>query len=131
MEINVTDYFTNDLEPSNYSGSIMEKGENAAKITWQAAIDESESLILLKTPEQIQALKTDMVNAGMDEEEINQMSDIESNALFLQLISGDVREDNEYLEQSPIDWEGYEKDDKTIGRLGLGTDNEIYYYLGS
>lgn len=131
MEIIITAYFTNDLAPMDFSASVMEIGHNAGPDTWQAAIEESADLVLLDTPEKIQALKDYSISAGMEQEEIQAMSDIESNALFIQWISGDIREANEYLEQSPIDWAGYEADKNTCGRMFKGIDNEIYYYLGS
>ncbi len=130
MEINITAYFKNELCPMDFSASIAEIGNNAGRDTWQAAIEESEDLTLLDTPEKVEALKADMISAGMEEEEINAMTDLESNALFIQLISGDIRECSEYLEQTPIDWSGYENDENKAGRLYQGTDNEIYYYLG-
>ena len=131
MEINITAYFKNELAPKDFFASIAEIGHNAAKDTWQAAIDESADLMLLDTPKKIQALKDYSISAGMEEEEIQAGTDIETNALFLQWISGDIREASEYLEQSPIDWAGYENDENVGGRLFLGIDDQIYYYVGT
>lgn len=133
MEINVTSYFLAEIEPSDFSGSVLEKGENAGKITFNNALEESESLMLLDTDEKIEAVKQHFISMGMEEEEINACSNVEINATFLQLISGDIREGSEYLEQSPIDWVGYENDDsgQLAGNLFKGIDNEIYYYVGS
>ncbi len=131
MELNITAYSTNDLTPKDFSASRAEIGDNAGRDTWNAAMEESEDLTLLKTSEEIEALKADVISMGMEEEEIQALSNQETNALFLQVISGDIRECSEYLEQSPIDWEGYEKEENKGGRLYQGIDNEIYYYLGT
>ena len=128
MEINVTAYFNNGLMPSNYSASIMEKGQNVGSITFNAAVEESKELMLLDTPEKVLDSQKHFESMGMSEEPLT-WSDIETNATFIQLISGDIRECSEYLEQSPIDWKGYEADENNAGSLYQGIDNEIYYYL--
>ena len=129
MDVNITAYLANELESSDYSGSVMEKGENARSVTFNNALGEGEDLMLLGTPEKIEAAKKHFESMGMSEESLT-WTDQETNAVFLQ-ISGDIREDSEYFEQSPIDWEGYENDCNTIGAIGRGDDNQVYYYFGS
>lgn len=70
-----------------------------------------------------------------DREEIDAWSPDECNALFIQLISGDLREAGlDDCETDEFDWQGYEERQAagTVNsNLYRGVDNEIYYYLGT
>lgn len=131
MEININKYFENELRPSDFSASCAELGQDAGALTWAYANEESQDTVLLTTFEQFAAFIEYMESCGMDEIEL--MNGMELNALFIQLISGDIRE-SIGLDQTPIDWEGYEKDceqGRNSANIFKGTDNNIYYYLGS
>ena len=130
MDININKYFENELCASDFSASVPELGNNAGQLTWAYAKEESEDTILLTTFEQFAAFIDYMESCGLDEMEL--MNGQELNALFIQLISGDIRE-SIGLDQTPIDWEGYEKDceqGRNSANIFKGTDNNIYYYLG-
>jgi hypothetical protein len=62
-----------------------------------------------------------------EEEEIVEWDNDELNALFIQLVSGDIKE-NEHLQEG--DWEAYDADENTRGHIFKGNDGQIYYYLG-
>jgi hypothetical protein len=130
MEININQYFENELCPSDFSASIAELGNNAGQLTWGYALDEVEDVVLLTTFEQCAAFIEHMTSTGMDN--VDKMNGTELNALFIQLISGDIR-GCEGLDQSPVNWELYEQQSEhgnVYSPIFLGTDNNVYYYLG-
>ena len=109
MEIDITDFF-NESDPSEYSASIAETGlSDIGKRTWRAAKDESARAPLLSTSDEIDALRSYVKDFGAwSEEEIAAWTEIECNALFIQLISGDIRETGMFAGDS-FDWEEYER----------------------
>lgn len=133
MDVNINKYFENELCPSDFSASAMELGQNAGQLTWSYAKEESQDTVLLTTFEQFAAFIEHIDAMGFDfSEDEKPMNGQELNALFIQLISGDIRE-SIGLDQTPIDWEGYEKDCEqgmNSANIFKGTDNNIYYYLG-
>ena len=108
MEIDITDFF-NGAEPSDFFASRMEKGDNAGAETWAAAKKEGETSPLLKTPDEIDALRSYVKDFGAwSDEEISAWDAVECNALFIQLVSGDIRETGMFAGES-FDWEEYER----------------------
>jgi hypothetical protein len=133
MEINITSFFEN-ADPFEFSASICERGKNAGPETWANAKEEGARSPLLTTPEQIQALRDHIKGFGAwDEEEIAAWTDVECNALFIQLISGNMRESGLDVDPDEVDWDEYEKganEGKYSGNIYRGTGGQIYYYLG-
>lgn len=127
MEININAYFSNDVE-SHHISRLAYHGGNA----WADATNQADSMDprILSTDEQRQALKDHLKSMGMDDD-VQGMSGQECEAAFLQLISGDINE-NEHLsdELQDWDWVAYEADEDTAGRMFKGIDDNIYYYLG-
>lgn len=107
LEINVTELLPN-FDPSTYSASNAELGEDAARITWENSLKLQTNL--LKTPEQIEAFKEHLTGFGAWDD-IQSWSKQQLEALLVQLIAGDIREEND-------------------SRLFLGTDGQVYYYIG-
>ena len=131
MEIDITRLFHSDAyAPVNYSASVAEIGQDAGRITWKAACDGASSYgPMLVTPEQLDAFRSHVEDFGAwSEEEIAAWSDNECNALFLQLVSGDIREAD--LDTDNPDWPAYYANDSVAGNMGEGDDGRIYYYLG-
>lgn len=92
MELNITQ-FVNTQHPSDYSASVAELGWNAGQLTWNAA-KECE-VTLLHTDDEIQETKDFFESFGAwDAEEMSARTNNEVNALLIQFISGDMR-DNE------------------------------------
>jgi hypothetical protein len=90
---------------------------------------------LLTTPEQIEALREYVKGFGAwDAEEIAAWDDSECNALFVQLISGDMREAGmDDVDPEDFDWEEYERqasEGHISSRIWRGNDDQIYFYLG-
>ena len=130
MEIDITD-FVNDEDPSQFSASQAELGANAGKITWRNAMDHTPPM--LTTPEHFDALRDwARDSGGWDEEERAAWTDQECNALFVQIISGDLRE-MPTDDDGEIDWEEAEKL-ANAGRIHgciYRSADRVFYYLGS
>lgn len=132
MEIDITSLLEMDCFPLSHS--VAEGGENAGRDTWNASKEQAEETPLLKTPEELQAMR-DFAHSsgGWTREEIAEWSDQEINALFLQWIAGDVRElGTDSL--SEIDWEQAEEmqsNGQAASNLFRADDGRIFFYLGS
>jgi len=132
MEINITRFF-NEAEPFEFSASIAERGDNAGNETWNNAKNEAARLPLLNGENELAAMRQwAKASGGWNDDEIAAWSDTELNALFIQLISGDIREAESG--NGEIDWEQYEQEQESgnvSGCLYRGIDGQIYYSLGN
>ena len=131
MELNVTHFFET-AAPMDYSASVAEIGQDAARSTWQAACDDSGDYPMLDSEEKREEFRRYVKGFGAwSEDEIRAWSDSELNALLVQMIAGDLREGS--LDCEDPDWEQYRKDSESgriSGRLLKGTDGQVYYYIG-
>jgi hypothetical protein len=132
MQINITRFF-NEAPVFDFSHSQMEGGPNAGPETWNNAKDAAAESPLLTTPEQLDALREYVKGFGAwDDEEIAAWSDNEVNALFIQLLSGDMREaglDNEPDEDAWKEYESRAEAGQCQSNIYKGDDGEIYYSL--
>lgn len=92
-EINVTRLIeTQDYSMRDFSASQMELGQDAGKITWEAAKEASEDYKFV-TPENRQEFIDYFREFGAwTVEDMEQWSLEEVNALFIQMVAGDYRE---------------------------------------
>lgn len=132
MDIDITEFY-NSIEPSRYSASAMELGDNAGRITWSNACNDSSEFNLLADEDKRDAFRRFVrSNGGWNEQEISAWSDVELNALFIQWISGDIRE---CLEWDVADiWANYEEmseSGRVSNNLFRGDDGRIYFSLYS
>ena len=131
MEIDITTFFK-DAAPMDYSASVAEIGNNAGRATWQAACDDSEDFMLLDSDEKREEFRRYVKTFGAwSEDEIAAWSNIELNALLIQMISGDIREAD--LDTDDPDWDKYQEDSEAgriSGRIFKADDSKIYYYIG-
>lgn len=131
MELNISAFFRT-AAPMDYSASVAEIGNDAARSTWQAACDDSEDYPMLDTEEKREEFRRHVNGFGAwSEEEIRSWTDSELNALLIQMIAGDIREGS--LDTENPDWDQYQKDSEAgriSGHLFKGIDGEIYYYIG-
>lgn len=110
MQIDISALLEEDL--FQFSHSAAEGGENAGRNTWNAALRDASTRRppLLSTEEQLEAFRDWVSDFGAwDAEEIAAWSAEEINALFLQFVSGDVRNAGED-DLASLDWEEYQKD---------------------
>lgn len=134
MEINISSFFR-EAAHRDYSASVAELGPDAGKVTWNHAMEDSApgETLMLDTSAKVDALREHMRGFGAwDDDEIDNWTVQECNAMFLQAVSGDIRETPD-MEPGNWDWELYEQmaNEGTVGgRMFLGDDQEIYYYLG-
>lgn len=132
MEVCITHFF-NTAAPMDYSASVAEIGADAGPATWQAACDDSVDNMLLDDDEKREAMREwAQASGGWNAEEIAAWSDIELNALFMQLISGDMREADIGPESAADDWIAYEERaarGQCGGNIFRTTDGEVYYSL--
>ena len=108
MDIDITRFILNE-EPGRYSASAVELGKPAVSITWKNAVRYAQNKPLLTTPEQLNALRHwAKASGGWTKEETVNWSPDECNALFIQLISGDMREAGmDGLDIDDFDWSEY------------------------
>jgi hypothetical protein len=131
FEIDVTHLF--DTDCSRYSDSIFNSGlQNIGQITWRNACEDAADEPLV-TPEQQDDLRDWIREFGAwDSEEIAAMSDVETNALLLQFIAGDIQEleDLDLVDDDEARQEAC--DDGTIGgRLSKCDDGRWFYSVGN
>lgn len=134
MEINITKFFRQ-AAPMDYSASVAELGKDAGPDTWRAANDDAPDYAdLLDTEEKRDAFKEHMQAMGFSEaQEFATYTNDALTALFLQLISGDMRDAGLEGEPTDADWLAYEaraSEGRCSSAIYRGTDGEIYYYLG-
>lgn len=131
MEIDITEFF-NSAEPYEFSASCAERGPNAGPETWRNALEEGARTPLLTTPDQLDALRDHVRGYGAwEREEIDAWSPTECNALFIQLISGDIREARiDGLRVEDVDLIEYEKFCENSGGSLTISGDRAYYYLG-
>lgn len=131
MELNITKFY-NETAPMDYSASVAEIGNNAGADTWRAACEDSSTYMILNTDDKRQAMRDYVRGFGAwTDEEIDAWTDIELNALLLQMIAGDIRES--VLDDDRSAWpEYYEQGEQCIVSCRLFSDDngQIYYSIG-
>jgi hypothetical protein len=128
MEIDITDFF-NGADPFEFAHSKMEGGAQAGHNTWRAAQTAAPTYNLLKSPEELEAFKRYLISAGYSDPE---PADDDLQALFIQWISGDIRESDLEVDSSPEEWDWYEKrasNGEVPGNLFRTDDGRIYYMV--
>lgn len=132
MEVNITHFF-NTAAPMDYSASVAEIGNDAGPATWAAAGDDSPDYMLLDDDAKRDAFKAHIAGFGAwSDEEVAAWTEVELNALFMQLISGDMREADIGPESTADDWIAYEERahaGQISGNIFRATDGEVYYSL--
>ena len=132
MQINITRFF-NEANAFEFSRSEAEAGKNAGPDSWRNAMQEAERAPLLTTPEELEALRLYVKDFGAwSPEEIAAWSPVEVNALFVQLVSGDIREAGLDSDPDAEDWEEYEsrsQGGQCSGNIWKNDAGEIFYSL--
>ena len=140
-ELDITAVIENMREPATYSASRAELGQDAGRITWNAACDDALGLFC----DNFNRESFDAYFAGFGawtDEELAAHTDAECAALMLQFIAGDIRE-SDFSEYADIEdgaepfmdewWPQYEaasNDGAVNGRFFRADDGRIFYYIG-
>lgn len=131
MEINVTHMVDDADSMIELSGSQMEHGKDAARITWNNSKAYGAESPLLKTDEEREAAREHFADYGAwSEEEIAAWSEEELQAITCQDVAAAIRE----AEIAHGDYAEYERlcEQGTLsGRLYRGDDGQWYFYLGT
>jgi hypothetical protein len=119
--------------PFDLSNNRATLGDNAGRLTWQAAKEAGQEIDLMNTPDRIESFR-DFVRSsgGWNDEETAAMDHDELNALCLQWIAGDIREAFGDAEFSTWDWAEYQADaeaGRISGRLYRGDDGKVYFNI--
>ena len=131
MDLDITEFF-NTCNPRQYSASVAELGDDAGPITWQNALDRDANL--LDTEEKQDAFKAYVRGFGAwDDEEIGAWSVAELNALLIQFISGDMREDKLHAGMKNGEWLDILPETSRGSIYGgpLTVDGRVYFYMGN
>ena len=125
-----------EADPYEFSASRAERGDNAGPETWRNAVQEGTDSPLLTTEEHLDALRQWAKETGAwDAAARAAWSPAECNALFIQIVSGDMREagiDDCFPDE--FDWEAYQarvEAGQINGNIYRADDGRIYYYLGN
>ena len=127
MEMNVSNV-VNGIRPMNYSASIMEIGQDAGTITWSNAIDDSDHLI--QGYDRAATIEHFADYGAWSSDELNASDDTELKAMLLQEIAAEMREHDITMFWDKEQWGEYMNSDNA-GRLFMGDDEQIYFYIGS
>ena len=132
MEIDITDFFMRAC-PRDYSASVAEIGANAGADTWSAAVDDAPDWDLLTSDDEREAFREFVRGFGVwTDEEISAWSDRELCALFIQFVSGDMREADISAKSTEDDWRRYQCDEESgrvSSRIYRADDGSIFFYL--
>lgn len=122
MEVQITKFF-NGACPRDYSASVMEIGQDAGPSTWRAAMDDAEDYNHITNDNVEEWCKYVRGSGGWTAEEVAAFSMQELNALFIQWVSGDIRE------KGDDSWEKYEKDSENGQNNGslFFLEGEVYW----
>lgn len=128
MELNITAFY-NQSNPREYSASVAEIGDNAGKITWQAACNAPYDI--LDNEDKRDAFRAYIKGFGAwDSKEIAAFTHDELNGLLIQLISGDIRESCLASGGSWADYQAESEAGQVSGNLFQADNGDIYYYIG-
>ncbi len=131
MEINITKFW-NEAAPRDYSASRAEFGDDAGAITWRHACEDAPDFNFLDTPDKLSAFQDYLRDMGFSEAD-DAHTDTELNALFLQCVSGDIREVPD-MDIATWNWDAYlalAENGTVSSRLFRADNGDVFYYIGS
>jgi hypothetical protein len=129
-QINITRFF-NEAAPMDYSASCAEIGQNAGTDTWNAAKEDAPYWNMLDDDDKRDAFRFWVKSSGAwDDDEIAAWSDVELNALFVQWVSGDIREGFEWdCEDIWANYQELAERGTVSSNIWKDDDGEIFFSL--
>lgn len=126
MELDITDFFERgshiEFSASNAELNCYDSGER----TWQNTLLVSSIYFILDTEAKKASVRAHLLGFGAwHKHEIYAWADKELNAVFLQLVAGDIREAG--IDTECPDWAGYA--DEGLSNLYVGIDGRVYYTI--
>lgn len=113
----------------NLSGSVMEHGDNAGRITWDNSKAYAAEHPLLKTAEDFVEARDHFRGYGAwSAEEIEDWTVEELQAITVQDVAGAIREMEAY--DTIEEFEAAAEKGNVSGRLGRGDNGRWYFHLG-
>lgn len=130
MDIDVTHMVEDSDNMFELSGSQMEHGTDAGRITWNNSKEYGKETPLLKTDEERNAAREHFRGYGAwSEEEIADWSEEDLQAITCQDVAASIREAGDAI-TDPAEYERLCERGTLSGRLYLGGDGRWYFYLG-
>ena len=136
MELDITDFVRN-ADPCEFSASRAEIGNDAAKITWNATLQEAANTQFITADNRDELERWVQEFGAWEQADITAWSFDECNALLIQFISGNLRELESLCFSASgehgINWRkaGILADKGTIsGNIYKGDDGRLYFYMG-
>jgi phage pi2 protein 07 len=130
MELDVTHMVDDADDMMDLSGSRMEHGQDAGRITWNNSVAYGKDRPLLTTDEMRDAARAHFREYGAwSEEEIDGWSEDDLQGITCQDVAAAIREMEPYEDYE--DYESYIKARDGGGRLYPGGDGRWYFYFGS
>jgi hypothetical protein len=130
MEIDVTHMVEQSDEMIELSGSQMEHGQDAGRITWNNSVEYGKEHLLLTTDDMRDAARAHFREYGAwSEEEIAAWSEDELQGMMCQDVAAAIRE----MEVAGGDYAEYQRrceEGTCSGRIYKGDDGRWYFYLG-
>lgn len=128
--MDISEFFRT-AEPSNFSASKVEKGEDAGRITWHAALDHEPHMVT--DEDDLADLRRHLRGFGAwSAEEIDGWTVKELNALFVQLVSAEMREGDiggDMTEEQWLEYEAKAQQGTVSGRIYRADDGTVHYML--
>lgn len=129
MELDVTHMVESADDMPMLSGSIMELGQDAGKITWSNSVEFGRNRPLLTTDAMKDAARAHFRDYGAwSEEEIAAWSEDELQGIMCQDVAAAVREME--VADSYEEYERLCEKGTCSGRLSRGDDGKWWFYLG-
>lgn len=134
MEIRITHLCNAETPFRDYFASVAELGQDAGRVTWQAALDDAPDYALFSESDCDEIRDYFRGFGAWSAEELRAMGYQELQALLLQFIAGDIRDVPSDAEAfSPEWWADYEclaECGTVSGCILRGEDGEVYYLCG-
>ncbi len=130
MEIDVTHMVEDAESMVELSGSRMEHGQDAGRITWNNAKEYGADRPLLTTDEMREAARSHFGEYGAwSEDEIAAWSEDDLQAITCQDVASAIREME--VAEDYADYQRLVEDGTLSGRLYKGDNDRWYFYLGT